>query len=196
MATIERQEPEVAGSFLCHVCDRRGAPGSRASRYPRNHKSRTRPRRHTQSRDSPPAGPGVTSGRRWPTTIGGEYRVSSKAGRAAPRPAIFESKDQPDSRPAPPLRGLRGSQRLPIRSAPSAAGTRCAPRRDAGVCAARVRHLLPCGRGTSGLLTAWGEADRDRAGVKLDSLPVLAWLSDGSRPRATRLGAAPALPRA
>jgi len=42
----------------------------------------------------------------------------------------------------------------------------------------------------------WGEADRDRAGVKLDSLPVLAWLSDGSRPRATRLGAAPALPRA
>jgi hypothetical protein len=56
------------------------------------------------------AGPGVTFGRRWPTTIGGEYRVSSKAGRAAPRPAIFESKDQPDSRPAPPLRGQRGTE--------------------------------------------------------------------------------------
>jgi len=32
------------------------APGTRASGYPRNHKSRTRPRRYMQSRDSPRAG--------------------------------------------------------------------------------------------------------------------------------------------
>ena len=44
---------------------------------------------------STPAGPSVASARRSPTTIGGKYRVSSKAGRAAPRPEIFESGSVP-----------------------------------------------------------------------------------------------------
>jgi hypothetical protein len=38
------------------------------------------------------SGPGVTSARRSPTTIGGKYRASSKAGRGSPSPANFESR--------------------------------------------------------------------------------------------------------
>src|SRR5437763_14281987 len=54
---------------------------------------------------SPPAGPSATSARRSPTTVGGKYRVSSKAGRVTPSPAKFESGSVPRSQARPPLRG-------------------------------------------------------------------------------------------
>ena len=75
-------------------------PAERALRAPVIHRKVSL---GTQSKDgerfaawvSPPAGLSVASARRSPTTIGGKYRVSSKAGRAAPRPEIFESGSLP-----------------------------------------------------------------------------------------------------
>src|SRR5437763_11797015 len=54
---------------------------------------------------SPPAGPSATFARRSPTTVGGKYRVSSKAGRVTPSPAKFESGSVPRPRARPALRG-------------------------------------------------------------------------------------------
>ena len=60
------------------------------------------------TRSSPPAGPSVTFDRRSPTTIGGKYRVTSKAGRGAPCPGNFESESVPCLPPRPALRGKQG----------------------------------------------------------------------------------------
>jgi len=58
-------------------------------------------------RVSPTAGPGVH--RRPRATNGGKYRVSSKAGRASPGPANFESESAPRLWLRPELRGRRVS---------------------------------------------------------------------------------------
>ena len=54
---------------------------------------------------SPPAGPSVTFERRSLTRIGRKYRVTSKAGHAAPCPAYFKSESVPCLPPRPGLRG-------------------------------------------------------------------------------------------
>ena len=78
---------------------------------------------------SPPAGPSVTSARRSPTRIGGKYRVASKAKRAAPRPAIFESGSVPRLSIVPHLRGRQGSSHMPIDNRTLRAVAECIGRR-------------------------------------------------------------------
>jgi len=65
--------------------------------------------RVAQTRVSPSPGPGVTSARPSPPTIGPKYRVSFKAGRASPSPANFESGCLARLRLRPELRGFRAS---------------------------------------------------------------------------------------
>ena len=104
---------------------------------------------------SPPAGPTVTSARRSPTAVGGNYRVSPNAGRAALRPAIFESGSVPRLRPRLGLRGFEGD------GLPPAAKPRHATRvwRTAGRDPCCGTALHPCWRGSR-------RADSGRGGAR------------------------------
>ena len=89
----------------------RAATPAASSRMPARTRRQGRPPREATNLSFATCGASVTFDRRSTTTIGGKYRVTSKAGRAAPGPANFESGSVPRLGERRAMPASQGAQR-------------------------------------------------------------------------------------